>query len=78
MTSDLLSLREKIETAAERLGATRASIFKWRSRGVPSDWRLKLLADPTANFSIEDFEKIGGIKSKKREKPSPFKQGAVP
>jgi hypothetical protein len=52
------SLRDQIESAAERLGATRAAIFKWRSRGVPSEWRLKLLADPETNFTLEDFDQV--------------------
>jgi hypothetical protein len=64
------SLRDQIESAAQRLGATRASVFKWRSRGIPSEWRLKLLADAETNFTIDDFERV---RVEARKKICPFR-----
>lgn len=66
-------LRTKIETAALRLGATRAAIFKWRSRGMPSDWKLKLLGDGETTFSTGDFDSAFPGKAKNK---SPFPEAA--
>ena len=38
----LSELRNEVEAAAERLGANRAAVFKWRQRGIPSEWQIKL------------------------------------
>ena len=35
---------KEIEVRARTLGALPAAIFKWRKRGVPPKWQLKLLA----------------------------------
>jgi len=35
--------REQIEQAAIELGASRAAVFKWRKRGIPARWQLRLL-----------------------------------
>lgn len=37
------ALRAKVESEAIRLGASMCAIYKWRNRGIPAAWQLKLL-----------------------------------
>lgn len=50
-----MDLRVRIEAAAERLGASRASVFKWRSRGIPNKWKIRLVEDGQGEFSLADL-----------------------
>jgi len=48
MSDEIKILSGKIEEQAERLGATRAAIFKWRQRGIPGDWKVRLASSGLA------------------------------
>jgi hypothetical protein len=37
-------LRKRIEEAALEMGASMDAVYKWRRRGVPHHWRVKLLS----------------------------------
>ena len=50
------SIRTRIETEAQRLGASRAAIFKWRQRGIPAEWKLKLALGPNAAISVSELD----------------------
>jgi hypothetical protein len=47
---------KQIEATALTLGATKAAIRKWRLRGIPSSWQLKLFQAPGNRFSINDLQ----------------------
>lgn len=49
-------LQKRIEDTAEQLGASRVAIYKWRVRGVPAEWKIKLVE--AGGFSFDDFENI--------------------
>jgi len=54
------SIRKRIEAEAQRLGASRAAIFKWRQRGIPAEWKLKLAVGPDAIITVcelNEYEK---------------------
>lgn len=36
---------QQIEAAARALGANQEAIYKWRQRGVPSSWQVRLMAE---------------------------------
>ena len=55
MSDEIKTLSEKIEASAERLGATRAAIFKWRQRGIPGDWKVRLA---TSGFALEQVNVV--------------------
>lgn len=40
-----VKLTKQVEERAIALGATRMNVYKWRKRGIPPKWQLKLLAD---------------------------------
>lgn len=65
---EIIKLRDEIETAALELGASRAAVFKWRSRGIPADWRIKLISEPSLNFSLSDFDRVDSIGTRGSEK----------
>jgi hypothetical protein len=46
------NLKRKIEEAAIKRGASRSAIHKWRLRGIPADWKIRLLGE----FSLNDFD----------------------
>jgi hypothetical protein len=48
--------RRLIEDAAQALGARRAAVFKWRVRGIPASWKLKLLKIEASGFSDADLD----------------------
>lgn len=50
--------RDKVEARAKEIGAPAASIFKWRSRGIPPAWQIKLLAQFPDEFSLETLQKF--------------------
>lgn len=67
-----LELRDAVEAAAERLGAKRFAVLKWRQRGIPADWKLKLITDPDTSFSFDDLDRVCAVPvahraSRKRE-----------
>ncbi len=68
----LIDLRDAVEAAAERLGAKRETVFKWRQRGIPSDWKLRIIADPKTSFSVDDLERVESIGVRRRDIASPF------
>lgn len=49
------SVRTRIEDQARRMGASRAAIFKWRQRGIPAEWKLKLAVGPDATISVTEL-----------------------
>lgn len=49
-------LRTKVETAAILLGASKAAILKWRQRGVPSEWQIKIVSANERHIKLKDFE----------------------
>jgi hypothetical protein len=49
------SIRQRVEAAAQRLGASRAAIFKWRQRGIPAEWKLKLAVGPDAIVTVSEL-----------------------
>jgi hypothetical protein len=66
----ITELRDAIEKAAARLGASRNAVFKWRQRGIPSDWKLRLLSDADTSFTIEDLDQVDGLGTRPRAKDS--------
>lgn len=38
-----IALTKEIEALAKELGARRWAVIKWRKRGIPPKWQLKLL-----------------------------------
>jgi hypothetical protein len=61
-------LRERVEAAAERLGASRSAVLKWRARGIPSEWRIRLLSDEHTRFRLADFELVDSIGTSARDR----------
>lgn len=54
----LSELRNEVEAAAERLGANRAAVFKWRQRGIPSEWQIKLFEEDPRRFKFSDLARL--------------------
>jgi hypothetical protein len=61
MDMQTTTIRDQIEAAAKRLGATQEAVFKWRQRGIPADWKLKLISDAETSFSLEDLDRVKAI-----------------
>ena len=51
------------------MGASRAAIFKWRSRGIPSEWKLKLISAPDA-FTMHEIEQYEQARNSTNEAPA--------
>lgn len=47
-----------IETLAEAQGASAAARKKWRSRGVPAAWQIKLVSASSGLLSFSDFQAL--------------------
>jgi hypothetical protein len=50
-----------IDDIAEGLGAQRWARLKWRQRGVPADWRIKITQEMMARgvpVALGDFDRI--------------------
>lgn len=61
-----------VEEIAESLGASRAAIFKWRQRGVPSEWQIRIVE---ASNKMLTFADIKSLRPESQESPSqpPFR-----
>lgn len=65
MTKPILTW-QTIDTVAERLGAKYQARYKWRSRGIPAEWRITIAAELVASgmaFAITDFCAFDHIQS---------------
>ena len=52
---------DEIERLGRQLGAGDEAMRKWRVRGVPSKWQLKIMAaDPDENIDREAFNEPPG------------------
>ena len=49
---------KQIEDRALALGASAAAVYKWRERGIPSKWQIKLIIDSKGAIKLEDFEAL--------------------
>lgn len=49
------SRQAECEAEALRLGATKEAVRKWRVRGIPAAWKLRLIQ--TGRFKAADFPK---------------------
>ena len=47
-----------ISNAGASLGVTESAIKKWRARGVPHKWRMKIIVATLGAVSHSDFEKL--------------------
>lgn len=47
--------RKWIEAEAIRLGANPSAVFKWRKRGVPARWQLRLIEGASCKLSPNDI-----------------------
>ena len=54
MTKAVLTTPE-IEQRALDLGANRAAVYKWRERGVPSKWQMRLVKESNGEIKPDDF-----------------------
>lgn len=53
-----------VDTVAEELGAQRWARLKWRQRGVPYEWRVKItqrLMSQGVPISLGDFDRLGKL-----------------
>lgn len=50
--------RDEVEAAAERLGANRAAVFKWRQRGIPTEWQIKLFEHDQRRFKFSELARL--------------------
>ena len=48
----------EISEAAKTLGAKSHAILKWRQRGVPPKWQIKLNLHTDGALSFEDFARV--------------------
>jgi len=46
---------KQIEDRALALGASAAAVYKWRERGVPSKWQIKLITESKGEIKPQDF-----------------------
>jgi hypothetical protein len=60
MTKSAHHTAKQIEDRALALGASPAAVYKWRERGVPSKWQIKLITESKGEIKPEDF---GALKS---------------
>lgn len=47
--------RKWIEAEAIRLGANPSTVFKWRKRGIPARWQLRLIEGAGCKLSPSDI-----------------------
>ncbi|MFA7308307.1 MAG: hypothetical protein WC026_16740 [Hyphomicrobium sp.] len=55
MSIDPNETRRLVEEIAESLGASRAAVFKWRQRGVPSEWKIRIVEASNKMLTFADF-----------------------
>jgi len=58
MSIDPNETRRMVEELAESLGASRAAVFKWRSRGVPYEWQIRIVEASNKMLSFADIEAL--------------------
>jgi hypothetical protein len=56
MSIDHNETRRLVEALAESLGATRSAVFKWRQRGVPGEWKIRLVEASKKMLTFSDIE----------------------
>jgi hypothetical protein len=57
-----------INQAAETLGVSEAARKKWRSRRVPWEWRIKIVAwfgERDVTIALSDFDRLDALPSQK-------------
>lgn len=55
MTKSPFHTTPEIEKRALDLGANRAAVYKWRERGVPPKWQIKLIKESGGKIKPHDF-----------------------
>lgn len=50
--------RSEVEDAAKNLGASQFSILKWRIRGIPSEWQIKLFEKDASRFTFDRLKQF--------------------
>jgi hypothetical protein len=64
MTKSAQITAKEIEDRALALGASAAAVYKWRERGIPSKWQIKLITESKGAIKPEHF---GALKSERGE-----------
>lgn len=54
---------EFVKKTAQAAGAKKWAIQKWRQRGIPISWQIKLMKLEPGVFSFQQFEKFNQSKS---------------
>lgn len=58
MSIDPNETRRLVEELAKSLGASPAAVFKWRQRGVPHEWRIRIVEASNKMLTFADFETL--------------------
>lgn len=63
---------EAVEAAALRAGASKSSIFKWRQRGIPAAWQLRIIIGSSGEITAEEMlvfseARVAGVKAIRTE-----------
>jgi len=54
-----IDFRRQVEDTAARLGANRMTVLKWRERGIPKDWQIRLFEANPRRFKFSELAKLG-------------------
>lgn len=65
--------KQEIERRALELGASQAAIFKWRKRGIPAHWQIKLFTEFGGSLDLADLKRFsyGHENSPSRQEVTP-------